>query len=160
MTKSCIYSGSFDPVTKGHIDIVRRATGLFHTVYVGVLNNTSKKYMFSLKTRLEMMKRSVASIQGVQVVSSEGLLVDLMRRVQTNVILRGLRSNADLELEQQLAEVNAKLLPGTETLILLSDPGMTHVSSTIVRELISYGADISGYVPNEIIDMIDGRSTK
>ncbi len=161
MTGSCIYAGSFDPVTKGHIDIITRAADLFDTVYVGVLNNSVKQYLFPMETRLEMVQKATQGIAGgIQIAMSDGLLVRLMEQLGTRVILRGVRSNADLELEQQLAEVNAKLLPGVETVLLLAGPGMQHISSTIVRELIAFGADISEYVPREVIEMIDRRNTR
>ncbi|HBU12885.1 MAG TPA: pantetheine-phosphate adenylyltransferase [Clostridiales bacterium] len=152
--RDCVYPGSFDPVTYGHKDIIRRAAGLFDTVHVGVLNNTQKRYMYDLPARLAMMERVCREFSNVKVCSSGGLLVDLMKKLGTNVIVRGLRSSADLDLEQQLAVVNAKLLPGVETIALLSRPETQYISSSVVKELIAYGADVSEYVPREITDMI------
>jgi pantetheine-phosphate adenylyltransferase len=99
-------------------------------------------------------------IGNTRAVTSEGLLVGLMEELGTNIIIRGLRSNADLELEQQLAAVNAGLLKGAETVILLSKPEMVYVNSGIVKELISYGADVSGYVPEDILEIINRRKTQ
>jgi len=154
--KSCIYPGSFDPVTKGHLDIIRRTAVLFDKVYVAVLNNSAKKYMFSVEIRCEMLERIAESMDNVEVVSSGGLLADLMKQLGTKTIIRGLRSNADLEHERQLAVVNSQLLDGAETIILLSKPEMQYISSSIVKELISYNADVGKYVPAEISDIING----
>lgn len=157
--RDCIYPGSFDPATKGHLDIIKRSSLLFDKVYIAVLNNFKKKYMFSLQERVEMVNISTQRLDNVEIVSSDGLLTDLMRKLDTRTIIRGLRSGADLELEQQLAVVNSQLLPGAETIVLLSKPEMQYVSSSIVKELITYNADVSQYVPVEILDIIHRRKT-
>ncbi len=157
--RSCIYPGSFDPVTKGHLDIIERTAALFDKVHVAVLNNSQKKYMFDIGEREAMLTRVCADFDNVDVCTSGGLLVGLMEQLDTRTIIRGLRSNADLELEQQLAAVNGQLLEGVETVILLSRPEMIYVSSGLVKELISYGADVSGYVPGSILDIIHGRNS-
>ncbi len=153
---NCIYPGSFDPVTKGHADIIARACQLFDEVYVALLQNSAKKYMFSLAEREDMLKAVCAPFKNARVVTSGGLLADAMKRMGTRVIIRGLRSNADLEYEQQLAAVNFNLAEA-ETVVLLSKPEMQYVSSSVVRELISYSADVSRYVPKEAMDIISGR---
>ncbi len=153
---SCIYPGSFDPVTKGHEDIIARACALFDEVYVALLENSAKKYMFSLEEREAMLNAVCAPYKNARVVMSEGLLADAMKRMGTRVIIRGLRSNADLEYEQQLAAVNFNLAEA-ETVVLLSRPEMQYVSSSVVRELISYSADVSKYVPKDAMDIISGR---
>lgn len=157
--RNCIYPGSFDPLTKGHADIIKRAADLFDKVHVAVLNNNEKRYMFDMDQRRVMAEKATADLANVNIVTWDGLLVELMEKLETRTIIRGLRSSADLELEQQLAVVNASLLKGTETLILLSKPEMQYVSSSIVKELISFGADVSHYVPAEIINMVNGRMT-
>lgn len=157
---SCIYSGSFDPITKGHLDIIERACNLFPKVYVGVLNNYQKRYMYDMQTRIEMVEKVTADMDCVEVVGSDGLLVDLLKKLDTRIIIRGLRSSADLEFEQQLAVVNGKLLAGVETVVLLSHPQTQYVNSSIVRELISYNADITDYVPEGILDMLTGGTGK
>ncbi|MGI6152769.1 MAG: pantetheine-phosphate adenylyltransferase [Christensenellaceae bacterium] len=153
---SCVYSGSFDPITKGHLDIIKRANEIFPKVYVAVLNNMQKRYMFDMDMRIRMVEKTVAALPGVEVVSSDGLLVDLLEKLGTKVIVRGLRTGADLELEQQLAVVNNQLLSGVETVVLLSRPQTQYVNSSIVRELITYHADITQYVPEEILHMLNG----
>lgn len=153
---SCVYPGSFDPLTNGHLDIIERACAIFPKVYVAVLNNTQKKYMFDQKTRVEMAKAATRQWDCVEVVSSDGLLVELLKKLDTRVVLRGLRSNADLEMEQQLAAVNNLLLDGVETFVLLSRPHTQYISSSLIRELIIYKADIKKYIPEEIYGIITG----
>ncbi|WP_066648274.1 pantetheine-phosphate adenylyltransferase [Christensenella timonensis] len=153
--EACVYPGSFDPITKGHLDIIERAGVIFSTVYVGVLNNISKRCMFSVEKRVEMVKAATRHIKNIQVVSFDGLLVDLLKTLDARVIIRGLRTGTDLELEQQYAFINGKLLEGTETLALLSRPETHYISSTAVRELLAFHADVSDYVPEAILSMID-----
>ena len=153
--KACVYPGSFDPITKGHLDIIERASTIFPVVYVGILNNVSKKCMFSVQKRVEMARAATAHIKSVEVLAFDGLLVDLLKKLDARIIIRGLRTGADLELEQQLAFINGKLLPGTETLALLSKPETHFISSSAIKELIAFGADFSEYVPKEILGMID-----
>ena len=153
---ACFYPGSFDPITNGHIDIICRARNIFPKVYVGVLNNTAKRNLFSVEERVEMIRRATGGMDGVEAVSFEGLLVDLMERLSCRIIIRGLRTGADLELEQQLSVINRQLLPGAETVALLAKPETYFISSSAVRELIEFHADISGYVPREVADMING----
>ncbi len=153
--ESCVYPGSFDPITKGHLDIVERSSAIFSTVYVGVLNNVAKKCMFSVQERVEMVKAATQHIKNIQVVAFDGLLVDLLKELGARVIIRGLRTGADLEIEQQYAYINGNLLEGTETFALLSRPETHYISSTAVRELITFHADVSDYVPEKILSMID-----
>lgn len=158
--EACVYPGSFDPITKGHMDIIRRARSIFPKVYVGVLNNTAKRNLFPADTRLEMIRRATAGLDGVEAVSFDGLLVDLLKKLDCRLIVRGLRTGTDLELEQQLAVINGKLLPGVETVALLSKPETYFISSSAVRELIEFHADISDYVPVEVADMINGGNAE
>ncbi|WP_066683302.1 pantetheine-phosphate adenylyltransferase [Christensenella intestinihominis] len=158
--KACIYPGSFDPITKGHMDIIGRACNLFPKVYVGVLKNPAKKNLFPVEERREMIRRATAGMNGVEVVTFDGLLVELMKKLDCRIIIRGLRTGTDLELEQQLSVINGKLLPGAETVALLSKPETYFISSSAVRELIEFHADISDYVPKEAADMINGGNAK
>lgn len=158
--EACVYPGSFDPITKGHMDIITRAQGIFPKVYVGVLNNTAKKSLFPVQKRLEMIRRATDGMNGVEAVAFDGLLVDLMKQLDCRVIVRGLRTGTDLELEQQLSVINGKLFPGAETVALLSKPETYFISSSAVRELIEFHADISEYVPAEVSDMINGGNAK
>ncbi|MEG2188878.1 MAG: pantetheine-phosphate adenylyltransferase [Christensenella sp.] len=158
--KACIYPGTFDPLTKGHMDIIRRACNIFPKVYVGVLKNTAKKNLFSVKQRIDMIKCATADMDGVEVIAFDGLLVDLLKQIDCRIIIRGLRTGTDLELEQQLAIINSKLLTGVETIALLSKPETYFISASAVRELIEFDADISDYVPKEVADMINGGHAK
>ncbi len=158
--QACVYPGSFDPITKGHMDIIERAHNIFPKVYVGVLKNPAKHYLFGLETRVEMIRRAVAHLEGIEVVTFDGLLVDLLQKIDCRIIIRGLRTGTDLELEQQLSVINGKLLPGAETIALLSKPETYFISSTAVRELIEFHADISDYVPQAVSKMINGGQTK
>lgn len=158
--KACVYPGSFDPITEGHMDIIRRARSIFPKVYVGVLNNTAKTNLFSIEKRTEMISLAIADMEGVEVVSFEGLLVDLLKQLDCRIIIRGLRTGTDLEQEQQLSVINGKLLEGVETVALLSKPETYFISSSAVRELIEFHADISNYVPKEALDMINGGYIK
>jgi pantetheine-phosphate adenylyltransferase len=153
---ACIYPGSFDPITKGHLDIIERAAALFDTVYVGVLQNIAKNNLFPADFRVQMIEASTEHLEGVKVLSFDGMLVELLKQLEVRIIVRGLRSGHDLEMEQQLSYVNKHLLPGTETIALFAQPENSIVSSTLVRELISFHSDISEYVPKKVVAMING----
>jgi pantetheine-phosphate adenylyltransferase len=157
--RDCIYPGSFDPVTKGHKDIIERAAAISGRMYVAVLQNSAKRYMYDLETRTLMLRRITERMRNVEVVTSEGLLTDLMKRLGTLTIIRGLRGDDDLGYERQIAAANAGLLAGVETVMLLSRPELLYVSSSIVKELVAYGADVSRYVPEEVLDLICERKT-
>lgn len=155
----CLCPGSYDPLTVGHLDIIRRALRLFGRVYVGVLDNSAKHCMFSGAERERMARAATEELPGAEVVRWPGLLVDLLDRLNVDVVVRGARNGADLAAEEQIAAVNRQLRPGTETVLLPADSRWRAVSSTIVRELISFGADISAFVPASVLDMIvSGRS--
>lgn len=148
-----IYAGSFAPPTLGHLDIIRRAAGLFDEVVVAVLSQAEKRYAFSLEKRCEMLRRATGAIAHVRVVGDDGLLVDLARREGADVIVRGIRGAADLELEMQLATANRQI-GGMETVFLACLPEHAHLSSTIVRDCARHGAPIAGMVPPEIVNDI------
>ncbi|MBT3318834.1 MAG: pantetheine-phosphate adenylyltransferase [Clostridia bacterium] len=147
----CVYAGSFDPITSGHLDIIERAAARFGEVTIVVPVNIEKKCAFSLEQRLAMIQKSTAHIGGVSVNSVDGLLVDYMKQIGADLIIRGLRSLSDFDHEYQLASVNAKLYDDIETVFLMANPRYSFVSSSIVRELIFHGGDIDGFVPGIII---------
>lgn len=151
---ACVCPGSFDPVTLGHLDIIRRAARLFGTVCVGVLDSAAKRYMFSAAQREQMVREACRGIPGVQVLRWNGLLVNLLGKLRIDVIVRGLRGGADLAAEEQIAAVNRRLRPGTETVLLPASGEWQAVSSTVVRELIAFGADVSGFVPESVLHML------
>lgn len=148
-----IYAGSFSPPTLGHLDIIRRASSLFEEVFVAVLSQSEKRYLFSLKEREEMLSRITRDMQNVRVLSDEGMLVDLARRVGADVILRGIRDASDLPLEMQMAVANRRI-GEMDTLFLVCSPQYSLLSSSIVRDCARHKAPIEGMVPPEIVEDI------
>lgn len=148
-----IYAGSFSPPTLGHMNIIRRAAGMFDELVVAVLSQAAKKYLFSPEERLEMLQMVTKDIPNVRVISDHGMLVDVVKRENADVIIRGLRSSEDLLFEMQLAEANHKI-GGVETLFLSCQAEYSMISSTIVRDCASHGAPIDSMVPKEIIGKI------
>ena len=148
-----IYAGSFSPPTRGHLDIIWRAAGLFDELVVAVLSQEATRYLFSDKERLEMLRAITRDLSNVRAVSDQGLLVDLVRREGADVIVRGLRNSEDLTFEMQMAEANRQI-GGVETLFLSCQPAYSMISSTIVRDCAAHGAPIDGMVPAEIVDKI------
>lgn len=148
----CVYPGSFDPVTTGHLDIIERACALFENVTVAVLVNTNKTPAFSAEQRMDFIRRSTSHLPGVRVDSFTGLLVDYMKKQEANLIVRGLRAISDFEYEFQIASLNAKLSKNIETIFLMTDINHSFLSSSLVRELAYHGGDITGLVPRPIID--------
>ena len=149
-----IYPGSFDPVTLGHLDIITRATRLVDLLVIGVLKNSSKKALFSAQERVELLERATKGISGVTVESYDGLPVEFARNRGASVIVRGLRAVTDFEYELQLAQTNHKLNPFVDTVFLTTSVDYAYLSSSIVREIASYGGDISQFVPANIIETI------
>ena len=150
----CLYPGSFDPVTLGHLDIIRRAAAIFDTVVVGVLHNPEKKGCFSVEQRVDMLQRACRDIPNVQVISYGGLLAQLTRETGISVVVRGVRGIADLESETAMARINHQLNPALETLFLPASPEMEEISASMVRQLAAFGADLSAYVPQEALPVI------
>ena len=150
--KTAIYPGSFDPVTLGHLDIIRRAAACFDKVYVCVMVNAEKKNpMFTPQERLELIRRSVADIPNVEVDSSRELLADYARSKGDCVIVKGLRAGSDFENEFQMALINRKINPELDTMFLTSEHQFTYLSSSMVKELGSYDVDLADFLPAEII---------
>ncbi len=147
MEKVCIYPGSFDPMTLGHLDIIQRACALFDRVIVAVLHNPAKKGCFTVEERMEMIRTACAHLPQVEVAAFDGLLVDAVKKSGAHAVVRGLRAISDFESEKTMAQLNAELLPGMETLFMMTKPEHSHVSSSAVREIASFGGDFSRYVP-------------
>ena len=150
----CLYPGSFDPVTLGHLDIIRRAAAIFDTVVVGVLHNPEKKGCFSVEQRVDMLQRVCRDMPNVQVISYGGLLAQLTKETGISVVVRGVRGVADLESETAMARINRQLNPALETLFLPASPEMGEISASMVRQLAAFGADLSAYVPQEALPVI------
>ena len=147
----CLYPGSFDPVTLGHMDVIRRAASVFDTVVVGVLHNPDKQGCFSVERRVDMLRRACADIPHVEIISYPGLLAQLTKETGIRVVVRGVRSAADLDSETTMAHINGRLDPGLETVFLPATPGLTDVSASMVRQLAQFGADLSDYVPSQVL---------
>lgn len=149
-----LYSGSFDPVTLGHLDIIKRAANVFDEVVVAVLNNKAKNPLFSVEERVNMLKETTQELPNVRITSFSGLLVDFAKKEEINVIVRGLRAITDFEYELQMAQTNHELLPEVDTMFLTTNILYSYVSSTIVKEVASYGGDVSHFVPECITERI------
>lgn len=139
--------GSFDPVTNGHLDIVRRGATIFDKVIVAILTNSKKQPLFSVEERLALLREATAELENVEVDAFSGLLVDYMRRKQARVLLKGLRAVSDFEYEMQMAAVNQKLAPDVETFFMMTNPRYSYLSSSIVKEVASYHAPLADLVP-------------
>ncbi len=149
-----IYPGSFDPVTLGHLDIIKRAARLSDELIIGVLKNSSKKALFSTDERVELLKRVTKDIKNVKVMSYDGLLVDFAHEMKADYLVRGLRAVTDFEYEIQIAQTNHKLASDVDTVFFTTSIEYSYVSSSLVREIASYGGDISGFVPEDIMEDI------
>ena len=152
--RTAVYPGSFDPVTKGHLDIIRRASKTFDKVYVAILTNSSKTPMFSLEQRLDWLKRSTADIENVEIDSFSGLLVNYMKEKDSNIIIKGLRAVSDFEYEFQMALMNRNLNPDVETLFMMTSGKYSYLSSSIVKEVARHKASLDGLVPEFMIEEI------
>jgi pantetheine-phosphate adenylyltransferase len=150
-----VYPGSFDPITNGHTGIIKSGLVAFEKIIVAVLNNESKKPLFSVAERMEMIRESVVDMgadpKRVEVDSFDGLLVNYAARRNAGVILRGLRAVADFEYELQMANMNRHLNPGVETVFIMADDAYFYVASTLVKEVVRLGGDVSGLVPPPIL---------
>ncbi|ACR80394.1 pantetheine-phosphate adenylyltransferase [Kosmotoga olearia] len=142
-----IYPGSFDPITYGHMDILKRASKIFDEVVVLVMKNINKRYFFTFSERLSMVEKAVEGIQNARADSYEGLLVDYARKAGIKIVVRGLRAISDFEMEIQVAHINKAMYADLETVFLMTDPKYSFLSSSIVREAASFGGDVSLWVP-------------
>lgn len=149
--KTAIYPGSFDPVTSGHLNIIRRAANIFDRLIVCVMVNAGKNPMFTLEEREALIRRVTADLPNVEVDSSSELLADYARHRGSCVIVKGLRAGSDFESEFQMALVNRKLNPELDTMFLTADSQYMYLSSSMVKELGKYGAELSDFLPQEII---------
>ena len=145
-----IYPGSFDPVTFGHLDIIRRSAGLVDELIVGVLNNKAKSPLFSVEERVKMLREVTCSLPNVRIVPFDGLLVEFASRMDARLIIRGLRAITDFEYELQMSQTNHKLEPKVETMFLTTSIQYSYLSSTTVREIAAFGGDLSQFVPEAV----------
>ncbi|SFJ61317.1 pantetheine-phosphate adenylyltransferase [Thermoflavimicrobium dichotomicum] len=152
--KVAVYPGSFDPITYGHLDIIERGAKIFDRVVVAVLINSAKKPLFTVDERQQMIQNATRHLPNVEVDSFEGLLVDYMRKRQAQVILRGLRAISDFEYELQIASINKKMNDEVETLFLMTNNRHSFISSSMVKEVARYGADVKDLVPEDVAEAL------
>ena len=149
--KTAVFPGSFDPVTVGHMDLIKRSAGMFDRLVIGVLVNLGKSPLFSLEERVKMLQSLTADFANVEVKSFDGLLADFVEQEQAVVIVRGLRSSQDFEYELPLAQANHKLNPNADTVFLATAPEHSYISSSGVKEIHNFGGDIQGMVPDIVL---------
>ncbi|MBR2528957.1 MAG: pantetheine-phosphate adenylyltransferase [Blautia sp.] len=152
-----VYPGSFDPATYGHLDVIQRASLAFDHVIVGVLHNSAKSPLFSVEERVNILKDAIKSYSNVEVRSFEGLSVNFARESHAQVIIRGLRAVTDFEYELQMAQTNRVLAPDVDTVFLATRLEYAYLSSTIMKEVASFGGDISKFAPSQIIERVQEK---
>lgn len=158
--KIAIYPGSFDPITKGHLDILQRAGIMFDKVVIAILKNSSKKSFLPIEDRVELIKASVLDIKNVEVVYFGGLTVEYAKQIGAKFLIRGLRAVSDFEYEMQLSQANMSIAPDIETVFFITKPEYNFISSGIVKELASYGKDISNFVPKAVSEYFKNKLMK
>ena len=147
--KRAVFPGSFDPITLGHLDIIERSIPLFDKIIIGVGTNSEKKYMFSLKKRMDFIEETFSHSHNISVIEYEGLTIEFCKKIQADFIIRGLRNPADFEFEKAIAHTNRKL-SGIETVFMLTAAKTSFISSSIVREIISNQGDYTQLVPSSV----------
>ena len=155
MERKALYAGSFDPVTNGHLNIIERAAGIFDSLTVVIAVNANKQYLFSIDERLEIMRKVTEHLSNVKVDTFSGLLADYVNEHGFDIYVRGLRATTDFENELQMAQMNARLFSrGTETLFLMTDPQYSFISSSLIKEVASFGGSVDGLVPDYVASRI------
>ena len=156
MARAAACPGTFDPVTNGHLDIIERASRHFDGLVVAVLENPGKRPLFTVEERLAMLKEATSDLPGVEVISFDGLLVDLTRRRGIDVVVKGLRAVSDFEYEFQMAQMNHRLA-GVETFFITTSPQWSYLSSSLLKEVARFGGDVKGLVPAVVGDRLAER---
>jgi len=152
--KKAVYPGSFDPVTFGHLDIIERSARMCDHLIIGVLYNYSKSPLFSVEERVNMLKSLTGNFANVEVKSFGGLMIDFVRANQADAVVRGLRAVTDFEYELQIAQTNRVIAPEVDTVFLTTNLKYSYLSSSIVKEIASYGGEINAFVPEEIAERV------
>ena len=145
-----VYPGSFDPVTYGHLDIIKRSAEMVDELVVGVLNNKAKTPLFSVEERVKMLKEVTKDLDNIRIVPFDGLLVEFASRMNAGLVIRGLRAITDFEYELQMSQTNQKLDPNIETMFLTTSIEYSYLSSTTVREIAAFGGDLTQFVPEAV----------
>lgn len=154
---TAVYPGSFDPMTNGHLDVIRRTAAIFDRVVIGILINQNKQPMFSLEERVEMIQEATKDIPNIEVYTFSGLVVEFAKKMNASVLIRGLRSMVDFEYELQMAQINRKIDDEIDTLFFATNPEISYVSSSAVKELWHYRQDITDYVPECVIGKLEEK---
>jgi len=149
--KIALFPGSFDPVTKAHVDIIKRSIGLFDKFYIGVGDNSSKKGLLSIKKREQMLRAVFKDEPKIHVVAYEGLTVEFCKSIGAQYMIRGIRTVSDFEYEKAIAQMNHSLAPDIESIFIVSKPGYSSISSTIVRDILRHHGDVSQFIPKEAL---------
>ena len=152
MEKIALFPGSFDPITFAHMDILNRSLALFDKVYVGIGLNSTKQSLLSPQKREQMLMKVFANNPKIEVVSYEGLTVEFCHKIGATYMIRGIRSTADFEYEKAISQMNHAMRPEIESIFILSKPGFSAISSTIVRDILRNGGDVSKFVPKEVLE--------
>ena len=150
----CLFPGTFDPITKGHTDIIDRALGLFDSLIIGIGINSSKQPMFSIEQRIEWIERIYKNEPKIKVIAYEGLTIDCCKNNNAQFILRGIRYINDFEYEKAIAQMNHALEPEIESIFIVSKPGYSSISSTIVRDIMRNNGDVKQFIPKEAFDLL------
>jgi pantetheine-phosphate adenylyltransferase len=157
MTTRVIYPGTFDPVTNGHSDLIQRAARMFDTVIVAVAASPSKQPLFSLEERVKLLEQAISANSNIEVIGFTGLLVDLAKQQNANVLLRGLRTGSDFEYEMQLADMNRQLDPNLESVFLTPGEGVSFISSTLIKEVAKHGGEIERFVAPHVAQAVSNK---
>ena len=161
MTKRALYTGSFDPMTNGHLDIITRSSKMFDELVVGVIVNPNKNPLFTREERVEMIQEVTSDLENVRVDSFEGLLADYVNRNHFDAVVRGLRATSDFEYEIQMAQMNACLFDkGIESVFLMTSPRYSFISSSMIKEVVSLNGCVDGLVPEHIMDRIKAKFSR
>ncbi|KGR83999.1 pantetheine-phosphate adenylyltransferase [Lysinibacillus odysseyi] len=155
--KIAVVPGSFDPITNGHLDIIKRAADVFDVVYVAVLNNSSKNPLFSVEERIELIEQVTKQFTNIRIESSSGLLIDYAQEKNAKAIVRGLRAVSDFEYEMQITSMNRVLDENIETFFIMTKNQYSFLSSSIVKEVAKYGGNVSELVPREVEQALKGK---
>jgi len=151
---TAVYPGSFDPITLGHLNIIKRASKVFDRVVVCVMVNSAKRYLFSVEERMELLRTVLADLSNVEVDHSEELVATYCEKQDSDVVVKGLRAISDYESEVQMAIINRKLNPNLDTVFFPAHEKYTYISSSTVKEMARYGADLSEFLPREIVETV------
>jgi len=155
--KIALFPGSFDPITKAHVDILKRSLSLFDKIYVGIGTNSTKKPLMSIEQRLEMITAVFKDEPKLEMIAYEGLTVNFCKEIGASHMIRGIRTVSDFEYEKAIAQMNHALIPEIESIFIVSKPGYSSISSTIVRDILRYGGDVTQFVPSAALPFLKGR---